>query len=101
MLLSYHILQKNTSRAKKKRLNFFNNNQHPAEPEQKGGRLIMKYETTRKQFYEEKLHEIAGEIAEMLDKGYQAEICRSRSGIKIYSVSKKHHVISKGGDVNA
>ncbi len=56
----------------------------------------MRYET-RKKFYENRLHEIVPEIAELLDNGYQVEIARSRSGIKIYSVSKKHHVIAKGG----
>lgn len=61
----------------------------------------MKYEQTRKQFYEERLHDISGELAEMLDKGYKVEICQSRSGIKIYSVLKKHHVIrAKGGNKN-
>lgn len=94
------IFYKKIQVQRRKTLKFFNNNQHPEKPEQKGGKPIMKYETTRKQFYEEKLHEIAGEIAEMIDKGYQVEICRSRSGVKIYSVSKKHHVISKGGNVN-
>ncbi len=60
----------------------------------------MRYET-RKEFYKKRLHEIAPEIAEMLDNGYQVEICKSRSGIKIYSVSKKHHVIvAKGGNTN-
>lgn len=56
----------------------------------------MKYES-RKDFFESRLYEIVPEIAELLDRGYQVEVCRSRSGIKIYSVSKKHHVISKGG----
>ncbi len=59
----------------------------------------MRYET-RKEFYENRLHEIVPEIAELLDNGYQVEIARSRSGIKIYSVSKKHHVIAKGGNAN-
>lgn len=59
----------------------------------------MKYSKARKEFYEEKIHEIAPIIAEMLDNGYQAEICRSRSGIKIFSVSKKHYVI-KGGNAD-
>ena len=60
----------------------------------------MKYETTRKEFYEKRLHEIAEEIAQLLEGGYQVEICRSRSGIKIYSVLKKHHVIAKGGNAD-
>lgn len=59
----------------------------------------MKYETTRKEFYEKKIHEIAPIIAEMLDNGYQVEVCRSRSGIKIYSVSKKKHEL-RGGNAN-
>ena len=59
----------------------------------------MEYSKTRKEFLEQKIHEIAPIVAEMLDSGYQVEICRSRSGIKIYSVSKKHHVI-KGGNVD-
>lgn len=54
---------------------------------------------TRKEFYEQKIHEITPTIAEMLDSGYQVEICRSRSGIKIYSVSKKHYSI-KGGSAD-
>ena len=62
----------------------------------------MKYEKTRKEFYKEKVCEIADDIANLLDAGYQVEICQSRSGIKIYSVSKKHHVIrAKGGNVDA
>lgn len=56
----------------------------------------MRYET-RKEFYEKRLHEIVPEIAGLLDNGYQVEVCRSRSGIKIYSVLKKHQVITKGG----
>lgn len=59
----------------------------------------MRYET-RKEFYEKRLHEIVPEIAGLLDNGYQIEICKSRSGIKIYSVLKKHHVITKGGNVD-
>ena len=58
----------------------------------------MEYET-RKEFFEKRIHEIAPIIAEMLDRGYQVEICRSRSGIKIYSVSKKHYAL-KGGNAD-
>ncbi len=58
----------------------------------------MEYET-RKEFFEKRIHEIAPIIAEMLDSGYQVEICRSRSGIKIYSVSKKHYAL-KGGNAD-
>lgn len=59
----------------------------------------MEYEATRKEFYENKIHEITPIIAEMLDNGYQVELARSRGGIKIYSVSKKHYVI-KGGNTD-
>ena len=58
----------------------------------------MEYET-RKEFFEKRIHEIAPIIAEMLDSGYQVEICRSRSGKKIYSVSKKHYAL-KGGNAD-
>ncbi len=59
----------------------------------------MKFEKSRKEFYEDKIHEVAPIMAEMLDNGYQVEVCRSRSGIKIYSVSKKHYAL-KGGNAD-
>lgn len=60
----------------------------------------MKYEKSRQEFYEEELRQMARQISEILDSGYSVEICRSRSGLKMYSCRKRHEVIRKGGTVN-
>lgn len=56
----------------------------------------MKYEKTRKEFYESEVHNMAAQIAEVLDKGYSAEIGKSRSGLKLFAVSRKHEVVKRG-----
>lgn len=56
----------------------------------------MKYEKTRKEFYESEVHNMAAQIAEILDKGYSVEIGKSRSGLKLFTVSRKHEVVKRG-----
>lgn len=56
----------------------------------------MKYETTRKEFYESEVHNMAAQIAEILDNGYSVEIGKSRSGLKLFTVSRKHEVVKRG-----
>lgn len=59
----------------------------------------MEYEKSRKDFYAEKVVEMAEEIAMLLDNGYQVEICKSRTGLKVFYYAKNHHV-RKGGFAN-
>lgn len=59
----------------------------------------MKYESTRKEFLAEKLEVAIPQIAELLDRGFQVEVCRSRSGIKLYYYKKQYKEL-KGGSVN-
>lgn len=56
----------------------------------------MKYKETRKEFYEREIHNMAAQIAEILDKGYSVEIGKSRSGLKLFTVSRKHEVVKRG-----
>jgi hypothetical protein len=49
----------------------------------------------KKEFYKKEICQITGKIAELLDAGFSVEIAKSRSGIKIYSVCKRHHVIRR------
>lgn len=63
------------------------------EPEQEA--VNMKYEKTRKEFYQQKIIEISGQLAEILDSGRSVEIAKSRSGLKIFSVSKKYQIVRK------
>ena len=56
----------------------------------------MEREGTRKEFYEKELHNMASQMAEMLDNGYAVEVSRSRSGLKLFAVSRKHAVVRKG-----
>lgn len=58
----------------------------------------MKYEKTRKKFYKDELNSIAEEIAQILDNGYSVEISKSRSGLKMFSISKKHVVVRRDSD---
>lgn len=58
----------------------------------------MKYEKTRKEFYKDELNSMAEEIAQILDNGYSVEIARSRSGLKMFSISKKHVVVRRDLD---
>lgn len=62
----------------------------------------MEYQKTRKEFYESEMHRMASQIAEILDAGYAVEIAKSRSGLKLFSVLKKHQVVRRenhNGDV--
>lgn len=56
----------------------------------------MKYETARKEFYENEIHNMAAQVARILDEGYSVEIGRSRHGLKLFTVSRKHEVRRKG-----
>lgn len=60
----------------------------------------MNYEKSRKEFYESEIHRIAPQLAEMLDNGYTAEISKSRSGLKLFAVTRKHEVLKRGGKCN-
>ena len=57
----------------------------------------MRYET-RKKFYEAEIHNMAAQLAEALDKGYSVEIGKSRSGLKLFIVSRRHEVIRRKGN---
>lgn len=56
----------------------------------------MEYSKTRKEFYESEVHNMAAQIAEILDKGYSVEIGKSRSGLKLFTVSRKHEIVKRG-----
>lgn len=60
----------------------------------------MKFEKSRKEFYENKIHNMADQLAELLDKGYSIEVGRSRSGLKLFTVSRKHEVVKRKGNMN-
>lgn len=56
----------------------------------------MIYEKTRKEFYKSEIHSMAEQIAQILDSGYSVEIGKSRSGLKLFTVSRKHEVVKRG-----
>lgn len=60
----------------------------------------MKYEKTRIEFYESEIHSMAEQMAELLDKGYSVEIGKSRSGLKLFAVSRRHEVVKRKGNMN-
>lgn len=60
----------------------------------------MEYEKTRAEFYESEIHSMAEQIAELLDKGYSVEIGRSRSGLKLFTVNRRHEVVKRKGNMN-
>lgn len=55
----------------------------------------MKFEKSRKEFYKSEIHSMAEQIATILDKGYSVEVGRSRSGLKLFAVSRKHEVVAR------
>lgn len=57
----------------------------------------MEYSKTRKEFYETEIHNMAEHMAELLDRGYSVEIGRSRSGLKLFTVNRKHEVVKRKG----
>lgn len=59
----------------------------------------MKFEGTRKEFLSEKLEIVVPVIADLLDRGYQIEICRSRSGVKLFYYKKQFQMV-RGGTAN-
>lgn len=75
----------------------FQNNHYPADSRRKRGKLFMEHEVTRKQFYEDKIHEMAAQAAQILDEGNSLELARSRSGIKMFSVRRRHEVLGGNG----
>jgi hypothetical protein len=60
----------------------------------------MKYEKSRGEFYESEIHSMAEQIAQILDSGYSVEIGKSRSGLKLFAVSRKHEVVKRKGNLN-
>lgn len=60
----------------------------------------MKYETTRKEFYESEVHNMAAQIAEIIDSGEMVEISKSRSGLKLFRIKRRHEVVRKRGNAN-
>lgn len=60
----------------------------------------MNYEKTRQEFYEDEIHKMAAQIAEILDSGYAVELAKSRSGIKLFSVSRKYQLVRKEESTN-
>lgn len=57
---------------------------------------IMEREKSRKEFYEKELHGMAEQMAEMLDNGFAVEVARSRSGLKLFAVTRRHAVVKRG-----
>lgn len=49
-----------------------------------------------KEFYEQKLDELNGRMAELLAEGKTIEVDLSRSGIKMYSFRRKPEIPQKG-----
>jgi len=66
------------------------------EPEQGGYKKNMKYQTTRQQFYKDEICKMARQMSQLLDDGYSIEISKSRSGLKLFKVSRKYEQIRKG-----
>ena len=60
----------------------------------------MKYEKSRKEFYEAEIHSMAEQLAEILDNGETVEISKSRSGLKLFGVKRRHEVVRKRGNLN-
>ncbi len=58
----------------------------------------MEYEKTRREFYESEIHNMASQLAELLDKGFSLEIAKSRSGLKIFAVTRRHEVVRRKGN---
>ncbi len=56
---------------------------------------MANFETDRNQFYENEIVSMSGQIAELLEKGYAVEIARSRSGLKLFAIKRKHEVVKK------
>lgn len=49
----------------------------------------------RKEFYKKSIIEMAEQLAEIIDNGEVAELSRSRSGVKLFRVKRRHEVIQK------
>jgi len=60
----------------------------------------MKYEKTRAEFYESEVHDMAAQIAEIIDSGEMVEISKSRSGLKLFRIKRRHEVVRKRGNLN-
>lgn len=56
----------------------------------------MNYESTKQEFYEQELHRMAKQMAEVLAQGNTIEICHSRSGLKLFSVNRRYEVVRRG-----
>lgn len=57
----------------------------------------------RKEFYRQSIIELAEQLAEIVDNGEVAEISKSRSGLKLFRVKRRHEIVrrkapGKGGD---
>ena len=81
---------------RRKTLNFFKTKTSTRINRRSRKAVKMKFEGTRKEFLAEKLENAIPLISDLLDKGYQVEICRSRSGIKLYSCKKQFQMINRG-----
>lgn len=57
----------------------------------------MEYKKTRREFYEEELYSMVPQLAELLDKGFSLEVAKSRSGLKIFAVTRRHEVVRREG----
>lgn len=60
----------------------------------------MKFEKSRKEFYESEVHDMAAQIAEIIDSGEMVEISKSRSGLKLFRIKRRHEVVRKRGNAN-
>lgn len=56
----------------------------------------MKYEQTRAEFYKGEIEKMADQLAGYIDEGLTVELSRSRSGIKLFVVKRRHEVVRKG-----
>ncbi len=55
----------------------------------------MEYKMPRRQFYENEIRKMAGQLASILDDGYSVEIAKSRSGLKLFAVTRRYEIVKK------
>ncbi|MBD5521408.1 MAG: hypothetical protein HDR03_09350 [Lachnospiraceae bacterium] len=60
----------------------------------------MEHEKSRREFYEREIHNMAAQIAEIIDNGEMVEISKSRSGLKLFRIKRRHEVVRKRGNAN-
>lgn len=58
----------------------------------------MKYEQTRKELYQKEIEKMADQLASYIDEGLTVELSRSRSGIKLFVVKRRHEMVTRKGE---